>query len=267
MRWTNWKWLAGCGLALALVAPANAALVQHNTFDVDGTASVGTNATLGGSTSIVGGTIGNALSLPGSVGNQPDAPPDPDIESGAVLVGDTGIAGTAARTVAFWFKGPSTQDTIGGAFVSWGAIPAAGARFEVRTENAAANAGKVRLEINAGFRTVEGVVADDLWHHIAVVMNAGDGVHDADVYVDGVLAATAAQSGGNTAINTGNVSDVLIGQSFQDELRNLSGLLDDFRIYDNALTANEVAALVPEPASMALLGLGGLMMLRRRRVA
>ena len=34
------------------------------------------------------------------------------------------------------------------------------------------------------------------------------------------------------------------------------GLMDDFRIYNHALSASEIGALVPEPSSVALLGLG-----------
>ncbi|MFA5203687.1 MAG: LamG domain-containing protein [Lentisphaeria bacterium] len=47
---------------------------------------------------------------------------------------------------------------------------------------------------------------------------------------------------------------------------NFDGLIKDVRIYDTALTQAEIqAVMVPEPAALGLLALGGLALLRRRR--
>jgi len=54
-------------------------------------------------------------------------------------------------------------------------------------------------------------------------------------------------------------------EEVKGELRgSFYGAIDDVRIYDNALSPAEVMALVPEPATVLLLG-AGLCLIRRRR--
>jgi hypothetical protein len=43
------------------------------------------------------------------------------------------------------------------------------------------------------------------------------------------------------------------------------GMLDEVRIYDTALSEAEIKAIMPEPATFTLLGLGGLFLVRRRK--
>jgi hypothetical protein len=76
------------------------------------------------------------------------------------------------------------------------------------------------------------------WHHIALTW---DGT-SYDIYVDAVSEATGTYSG-LTRLST--LAD--IGNNGNPEERNegFNGLIDEVRIYDRALTANEIANLGP----------------------
>ncbi len=80
------------------------------------------------------------------------------------------------------------------------------------------------------------VVADGQWHHVAGVL---DGTK-MSIYVDGALDAWAASSP-NISVNDYSVH---IGANAQAEDRLFRGLIDDVRIYDRALTVDELHALV-----------------------
>jgi hypothetical protein len=106
-------------------------------------------------------------------------------------------------------------------------------------------------------------VNDDVWHLVAAVKSSSD----ITIYVDGVqgsitgwgtLAPNDApfRAGGMTAAGGGGVDTY-------------SGYLDDLRIYNNALTGQDVLALynnsVPEPSTWVVTaGLAGLLLASRR---
>lgn len=114
--------------------------------------------------------------------------------------------------------------------------------------------------------TLAGTIAADgvTWHHLVVTQNAGDTI----TYLNGVVAT---DNGVNHAgpIDYGN-SNFQIGAWNGGRLYN--GRMDEFAVYDTALTAEQVMSHyvvgttgVPEPSSSLLVLLGGALAFRRRR--
>ena len=194
----------------------------------------------------------------------------------------TGIAGNTDRTVSFWTKKTGTTDTT--VFVEWG-VNTNGNRFSVTQEisanqpsTGASLPGGVRTELQGDYRSTPAAgpnIADGNWHHVAVVLDY-DGVGNAQLeevtmYVDGIAMLAYADNANQQLINTLTTNPVSVaGGTLNGQSRFLNGLIDEVGIWSRALSAQEVADLaagtvVPEPGSLALLGLGGLMILRRRR--
>ena len=106
----------------------------------------------------------------------------------------------------------------------------------------------------------QGPLNNGQWYHIAAVF---DRVADElRLYLDGSLQSTQ-----NLAAATGFTSSdkLFLGAiSSQDDSFNFNGLVDEVQVYGRALSGAEIQSLVPEPGTLALLALGGLMLARRR---
>ena len=99
---------------------------------------------------------------------------------------------------------------------------------------------------------------DNQWHFV-VAQRRGS---VAELWIDGVLDGTAAISGG--IANTGNLA---IGSKDTQNDDFFNGGLDEIQIFAGALSQAEIQQLyaIPEPATLSLLGLGAVGLLRRLR--
>jgi len=103
----------------------------------------------------------------------------------------------------------------------------------------------------------------DVWHHLVAVKDGAN----MKLYIDGLLDPTVATDATDVNANL----DVILGRiSRSSNARSFSGLMDEVALYNRALTRAEIlyhyeGLIIPEPTSLALLGLGALGLLRRRK--
>lgn len=116
---------------------------------------------------------------------------------------------------------------------------------------------------SATISTADGFVSADTWYHLVAVQDGAD----ISLYVDGVLQATAASTVDLGALNTAGNDVWSVGRGMYNSGHGdrVDGFIDDVRISDTALTSNQFLQAVPEPSSAALLGIGGLTLLLRRK--
>jgi hypothetical protein len=141
-----------------------------------------------------------------------------------------GIAGTRPRTVAAWIKATAPQGEI----VAWGTEDF-GQMFVFGYIR-----GRVGVTPRGGYLYMNPETHDDQWHHVAVVVRPAELPNlydDVKLYLDGAPAEIHDIGLLDLwPIQTGDKLNVRIGRGFK-------GSLDDLRLYDRALSDDQIQAL------------------------
>lgn len=137
-----------------------------------------------------------------------------------------GVLGNANRTMSAWIK----TTTVNGEIISYGRN-ATGQKWVFRVNGN----GKLRVEINGGYIVGTKDINDGEWHHVACVLN-GNAVSDITLFVDGDKQVNTELS--SIAVNT--TSDIKVRVSLGINNRQFTGNVDNIKIWDRALTEDEI---------------------------
>ena len=241
--------LAAAALLAAAAAPAHAALVRNWLFNETGTTTNAVDSTGNQNGTLTwfnfdetSGWENGALRFDGA--------------SDAVAVGENTLG--SKYTITAWisadaFTAPDGQNVIfsQGGYPSY---PTGRMTFMVDSS------GKLASWEGGGTGTTSGTttLATSQWYFVALSNSNKSAVG----YLNGNVEfnKTFTYDPPSAPNTIGNFSNELYDKG------NFKGLMKDVRIYDTALTQAEIqAVMVPEPAALGLLALGGLALLRRRR--
>jgi hypothetical protein len=207
------------------VDPGTANLQAQYQFEGNANDSSGKsrNGTLQGGPLFVTGHAGQAIGLDG-------------VDDYVNIDGYKGILADAAGvqqalTLSAWIK-----VTTDGEIITWG-TNAGGQRMSFRVDTV--------LRVEHGSGNVRGTngpsLRDDQWHHVAATVPQGGRMMDVRLYVDGADVTPVSTT--TAAFNLKANLDVRIGMGGPTGGRFLTGLVDDARMYDQALSPEEIAWL------------------------
>ncbi|MFA5203488.1 MAG: LamG-like jellyroll fold domain-containing protein [Lentisphaeria bacterium] len=186
-----------------------------------------------------------------------------------VTVGSSSLLNAAALSFQFWYK--DSRLAGGGDSSTYSYIAGRTDAWVIERVWRSATDISLRLYLKRSdatgswFSTTYSIIQsvslsqDELWHNIAFTCTDNGNF---TVYFDGSV-YTNTQN--NISLAKTSTSDITFGKFSANNTRRCTFEMDEFAIYDEALTAAQVLANIPEPASLALLLAGGLLVLRRKR--
>lgn len=251
--------------ACAITTAAHADVISHYSFDSDVTTdSVGGNnlTSTGGGVSVTGTAAFGAGA----------ANFNPNDEGNYLWVDSTDFDfGTGEWAISFWYRNVHPNVNSGRIITKSNTNVDAGFNIMITQDS---SPDQVVADINdfGVLISADAPANDNTTYHHVVVQRSGD---TWEIYLDGALKDTENVVGEDFssptsafAMGARNVSTTGGALSSQGPI--FRGDLDEVWVFDTALEQDQINLLIsnnmiPEPASLAMLGLGGLMILRRRR--
>jgi hypothetical protein len=207
-------------------------LIAHYPLNGNARDYFGNDGTTSGSASYVDGKISKCLDVVRGLNNHVEIPHNTQLSSSVFGV-------TATFSFSFWFKARSLN--------SYGTIisKASGGSWSNTTSGVWTYSGGVRflLGINTGGNAANSISyidhqpTLDEWNHYSCISN--DVTKEIKMYVNGILYQTNSFS--HLLDRSENSAPILIGGSrYKGISEGVDGQIDDFRIYDHALSEKEV---------------------------
>ena len=201
--------------------------------------------------SIVGGDTtvceGTELTLSGSGGFSLNG------ANNYIALEKPGPTGQTQRSFSVWFKTTATNDMTIFGYGASSCRQSVQLRLNHNANYSAAYNGTT-CPYTKGVAAVHGchngnfdaIVSDDQWHHVAYVMgkNNNFAYNNIDLYLDGQLISNSTQgcfhNWGGWPYNTGGDIPITIGKLFNGNSGYFNGEIDDFAIFDTAITSTQI---------------------------